>query len=156
MRAVVQRVREASVSVPAGDGTDATKVVGQIGQGLLVLLGVGAGDGDTDIRDLADKVLDLRLFEDDERKMNRSLRDVSGEILVISQFTLYGDCRKGRRPSFDAAEAPARAEELYRKWIDYVSGQGFSPHEGVFGAMMDVKLVNYGPVTLLLDSKKLF
>ena len=114
MRAVVQRVREASVSVPAGDGTDATKVGGQIGQGLLVLLGVGDGDGDTDIRYLADKVLDLRLFEDDERKMNRSLRDVSGEILVISQFTLYGDCRKGRRPSFDAAEAPARAEELYR------------------------------------------
>lgn len=154
MRAVVQRVREASVSVESGENISET--VGRIGQGLLVFLGVGQGDDDTDIRYLADKVLDLRIFEDGERKMNRSLRDVSGEILVISQFTLYGDCRKGRRPSFDAAETPTRADELYRRWIDYVRDQGFSPQEGVFGAMMDVRLVNHGPVTLLLDSKKTF
>lgn len=149
MRAVVQRVREASVSV---DG----ETVGKIGQGLLVLLGVGKDDDDTDLRYVADKVLDLRLFNDEQGKINKSLRQIAGEVLVISQFTLYGDCRKGRRPGFDAAETPSRAEELYRGWIDYVREKGFSPQEGVFGAMMDVRLLNEGPVTVLLDSKKEF
>ena len=149
MRAVVQRVREASVSVEG-------KVVGQIGAGLLVLLGCGADDSDDDIRYLADKVLDLRIFNDERERMNLSLRDLKREILVVSQFTLYGDCRKGRRPSFDAAEQPERAGKMYSRFVAYLNEQEFRPQEGIFGAMMDVHLVNDGPVTLLLDSKKTF
>lgn len=149
MRCVVQRVREASVTV-------AGEIVGKIGRGYMVLVGVGAEDTDRDVRYMADKVPNLRLFEDDEEKMNLSLADVGGEILAVSQFTLYGDARGGRRPSFIAAarpeEANARYEELVALWRD----KGFKVETGRFRTHMEVSLVNDGPVTLLLDSSKQF
>jgi len=149
MRAVVQRVSEASVRV---DG----RVVGQIGRGLVVLLGVGFGDTDADADLLVDKVLHLRIFPDEAGAMNRSLLDVSGELLVVSQFTLYGDARKGRRPSFIDAAPPEEANRLYRRYAEKARGSGLRVEEGVFKAMMHVALINDGPVTILLDSRKGF
>lgn len=145
MRAVVQRVLRATVSV---DGLQ----VSAIGQGLLVLLAAGHGDGPDQVRWMADKITGLRIFSDSRGKMNLSLRDVGGEILVVSQFTLYGDCRKGKRPSYSAAAAPETADTLYRSFIKAVRESGLPTREGVFGAMMQVDLINDGPVTLIVDS----
>jgi D-tyrosyl-tRNA(Tyr) deacylase len=149
MRAVVQRVRSASVEVGG-------RVAGQIDRGLVVFLGIGHGDGEKATRYLGDKILDLRIFPDEEHSMNRSLRDVQGEILLVSQFTLYGDARKGRRPSFAAAATPESAEAVYRDFARYLAEKGCPPREGVFGASMLVRLENDGPVTILLDSEKEF
>jgi D-tyrosyl-tRNA(Tyr) deacylase len=132
------------------------EVVGRIERGLLVLLGVAAGDGQDDARQLADKLVALRVFDDDAGKMNRSLADVGGAMLVVSQFTLLGDCRKGRRPSFDAAAPPEAAQSLYEVFAGHVRQQGIEVATGRFREMMQVHLVNDGPVTLLLDSRKLF
>ena len=149
MRAVVQRVSRASVTV---DGN----VIGKIQKGLVVLLGIGQGDTDKDIDYLAEKIVNLRIFDDTEGKMNISLLDVKGELLVVSQFTLYGDCRKGRRPSYDLAERPEIAEKLYNKFVDKCKSYGINVQTGQFQAMMVVEIHNDGPVTLLLDSKKVF
>lgn len=149
MRAVVQRVAESSVTV---DGL----VVGRIGLGLVVLLGVAQGDTDRDAEYLAEKISGLRVFEDDAGKMNLALADVGGGMLVISQFTLLGDCRKGRRPSFVDAAEPQEAERLYQHFVSIVEGQGIETQCGRFRAHMDVALVNDGPVTLMLDSRKAF
>ena len=149
MRAVVQRVSEASVSV---DG----KVTGATGPGLCVLVGVGTQDTEADAQWLADKVCDLRIFEDDAGKMNRSVLDVRGGVLAISQFTLFGDARKGTRPGFIDAARPELAQPLYARFCELVRARGVAVGEGVFRATMQVRIVNEGPVTLLLDSKKLF
>ncbi len=149
MRAVVQRVSRASVSV---DGD----TVSEIGAGFVVLLGVSDEDEKQDAEWLADKVANLRVFEDEEGKLNRSLLDTGGRMLLVSQFTLLGDCRKGRRPSFGHAAAPERANALYLVFADRAKALGIGVEKGVFQAMMDVELVNRGPVTLLLDSKKAF
>ncbi|HUR36434.1 MAG TPA: D-aminoacyl-tRNA deacylase [Terriglobales bacterium] len=149
MRAVIQRVTRASVTV---DG----EVVGQIGRGLLVLLGVATGDDEAAADYLADKTLGLRIFEDDAGKMNLSLADVGGEALVVSQFTLYGDVRKGKRPSFDRAARPEEANRLYEHFVQRIRAAGIQCATGKFQAMMDVELVNDGPVTILLDSEKAF
>ena len=149
MRAVLQRVTRASVVV---DGAE----VGRIGTGWLVLLGVARTDVDADADWLADKVANLRAFEDDAGKMNRSALDVGGAVLVISQFTLLGDCRTGRRPSFIEAAEPAEADRLYRRFHERVAAAGLTVATGVFRAQMQVELVNDGPVTLLLDSRKQF
>jgi D-tyrosyl-tRNA(Tyr) deacylase len=150
MRAVVQRVHRAEVRV---DG----EVVGRIGRGLLVLVGAGTGDGPADVSYLADKVVNLRIFEDDDGKMNRSLLEVGGALLAVSQFTLHGDARKGRRPSFVAALEPRAAETLYRDFVAAVARAGVAEvATGRFAAMMEVELVNWGPVTILLDSRKEF
>jgi D-tyrosyl-tRNA(Tyr) deacylase len=146
---VAQRVSRASVSV---DG----RVVGEIAAGLLVLLGVGQGDAFADADYLADKLMNLRIFADPEGQMNLSVRDIGGSILAVSQFTLYGDCRKGRRPGYSDAAPPELAEPLYRHFVTRLRESGVPVAEGVFRAMMDVSLVNSGPVTLLLDSRKLF
>jgi D-tyrosyl-tRNA(Tyr) deacylase len=147
MRACVQRVTEAQVAV-------AGQIVGRIGQGLLVLLGVAAGDSEEDARQLADKIVSLRVFDDEAGKMNRSLADMSGAMLVVSQFTLLGDCRKGRRPSFDAAAPPELARTLYELFAAHVREQGIEVATGRFREMMQVQLTNDGPVTLLLESRK--
>lgn len=149
MRACVQRVTRGAVHV---DG----RTIGEIGSGVVVLLGVGHDDSEEDAQFLAEKLTQLRIFADDEGKMNRSLLDIGGEMLVISQFTLMGDCRKGRRPSFIAAAAPDRANELYQYLVAAVAAKGIHVATGKFQAMMQVELVNDGPVTMLLDSKKLF
>jgi D-tyrosyl-tRNA(Tyr) deacylase len=149
VRAVVQRVSEASVGV---DG----RVTGSIGPGLCVLVGVGAGDSQEDARWLADKVLELRIFEDELGKMNRSLLDTGGALLAVSQFTLYGDARKGTRPGFIDAARPEVAQPLYDRFCAFCRARGVTVAEGVFRAMMQVHIVNEGPVTLLLDSKKIF
>jgi D-aminoacyl-tRNA deacylase len=149
MRACVQRVSEASVTV---DG----EIVGRIGAGLVVLLGVGDGDTADDARQLAQKIVELRIFGDDEGKMNRSLAETGGGLLVVSQFTLMGDCRKGRRPSFIGAAPPELAEQLYEEFVAAAAGLGITIATGRFRQHMDVALVNDGPVTLLLDSKKTF
>jgi len=149
MRAVIQRVSEASVRV---DG----RVVGAIGRGLLVLLGVGQGDSEADAEYLADKTVNLRIFPDDAGQMNRSVHDVSGAILAVSQFTLYGDSRRGRRPGYSDAAAPEEAQRLYAYFVERLRASGLGVEQGVFRAMMDVSLVNQGPVTLLLDSRKTF
>src|SRR5437868_10084182 len=149
MRACVQRVSEARVAV-------AGEIVGQIGRGLVVLLGVAADDSSDDVSYLADKIAELRIFPDEAGKMNRALQDISGEMLVVSQFTLLGDCRKGRRPSFIQAAAPELAERLYEMFIAAVGTQGIPVATGKFRAMMQVELVNDGPVTILLDSRKRF
>ena len=149
MRDVVQRVASASVTV-------AGKLISEIGKGLLIFHGVAQEDTSADLDYLTNKVANLRVFEDDEGRMNRSLLEVGGEALVVSQFTLYGDCRKGRRPSFIDAAPPEKAEALYQQFIRALSNTGISVRAGIFQAMMDVKLVNVGPVTILLDSSKLF
>jgi D-aminoacyl-tRNA deacylase len=149
MRAVVQRVSEARVTV---DG----EVVGEIGLGLCVLLGVAADDTLEDVTYTASKVVGLRIFEDADGKMNRSLAEQGGAMLVVSQFTLFGDCRKGRRPSFISAASPEHGNELYEAFVAAVREQGIEVATGRFRAMMDVALVNNGPVTLLIDSRKLF
>ena len=149
MRAVVQRVRAASVEVER-------QIVGKIGRGLLVFLGVCDADTQADVEYLAQKMMGLRIFEDEAGKMNLSLGDVRGELLGVSQFTLYGDCRKGRRPSFDGAGRPEHAKALYEALIRACRNGGFKTEHGIFGADMQVSLQNDGPVTLLLDSKKLF
>ena len=149
MRAVVQRVKQAQVHV---DG----ELVGSIQQGLLILLGVADGDSDADAQLMADKTVDLRIFEDAEGKMNLSLEQLNGQLLAVSQFTLLGDCRKGRRPSFARAAEPTEAERLYECYVAAVRKRGIDVATGRFRAMMDVSLVNWGPVTLMLDSKKLF
>lgn len=149
MRAVVQRVSRASVSVEGS-------VSGAINAGLLVLLGVGQDDQPSDADYLADKIVGLRIFEDEEEKMNRSVVDVGGAILAVSQFTLYGDVKRGKRPSFDAAARPERARELYEYFVTRVRSLGVRCETGVFQAIMQVKLVNSGPVTILIDSKKQF
>jgi len=149
MRAVVQRVSAASVTVGA-------RTIGQIGPGLLVLLGVETGDGPADARYIAAKVGDLRIFEDSARHMNRSVTDVGGAVLVVSQFTLAGDCRRGRRPSFDGAAPPDAAKPLYEDVIRELRAKGVAVETGEFQAMMQVSLVNDGPVTLILDSRKQF
>jgi D-tyrosyl-tRNA(Tyr) deacylase len=149
MRACVQRVSSASVTV---DG----KVVGEIAAGLVVLLGVAHGDTDADAEFMADKLVNLRIFSDEAGKMNLSLLDTGGEMLVVSQFTLLGDCRKGRRPSFVAAAPPDLAAALYATFVACVEAAGVHVATGTFQAMMDVALVNDGPVTMLLDSRKLF
>jgi D-tyrosyl-tRNA(Tyr) deacylase len=145
MRAVVQRVSRAGVTV---DG----EVVGTIGRGLLVLLGVAPSDTEAEARWLADKVVGLRIFPDDEGKMNRDVTEAGGGVLVVSQFTLYGDARKGRRPSFIGAAQPALAEPLYEAFVAAVRAQGVPAATGRFAAMMQVELVNDGPVTLLVDT----
>ena len=149
MRAVVQRVASARVEV---DGN----VTGSIGPGLVVLLGIRRGDGEEEARYLSEKVLDLRIFPDDKHSMNRSIREAGGQVLLVSQFTLYGDARKGRRPSFDRAEAPERAQQIYRRFVELLTAAQFRPEEGVFGAHMQVHLQNDGPVTILLDSDREF
>ena len=149
MRAVVQRVSQASVSVEG-------QSVARIDRGLLVLLGVGVADSDADADYLADKVVNLRLFPDEGGVMNRSVVDLAGAVLVVSQFTLYGDARKGRRPSYLDAAPPEQAARLYRSFVERVRAKGVRAEEGVFRAMMDVALVNEGPVTILLDSRKQF
>lgn len=149
MRAVVQRTAAASVTV---DG----EVIAAVGPGLTVLLGVGAGDSETDARYLAEKIVNMRIFTDNAGKMNLSIKDTFGELLVVSQFTLYGDCRKGRRPGFDAAAPPQEAEALYELFIRLCREQGITTQNGKFQAEMTVKLDNHGPVTILLDSNRLF
>ena len=145
MRAICQRVSLATVAVK-------DKVVGSIGPGLLVLLAAGKGDSAEQVRWMAEKIPGLRIFPDTEGKMNLSLTDVAGEILVVSQFTLYGDCRKGKRPSYSEAAPPHEAEALYRSFIETLRAREISVQEGIFGAMMQVELINDGPVTLILDS----
>lgn len=149
MRAVVQRVTNASVEV---DGTE----IGRCGRGVLVLLGISPDDGTAEAKWLADKVANLRIFPDDADKMNRSLLDIEGEALVVSQFTLYGDARKGRRPSFIRAADGPEAEAVYEKTVAELRALGITCGTGEFGAMMNVSLVNEGPVTILLDSEKAF
>jgi D-aminoacyl-tRNA deacylase len=146
MRAVIQRVK--SASVVAG-----TEVTGSIGKGLLVLLGVAVSDTIGDAEYLADKTVNLRIFEDENHKMNRSLLDIGGEILVVSQFTLLGDCKKGRRPSFVNAAPPELADKLYRQFVDRIRQKDVSVKTGRFQAKMAVSLINDGPVTLVVDSK---
>lgn len=149
MRAVVQRVTEAEVTV-------SDRSVGKIGKGFLVLLGVGNNDTEIDAQYMADKVARLRVFEDEEGKMNLALKDVGGAVLVVSQFTLYGDARKGNRPGFTDSAPPERAEFLYRFFITALERHDIKVARGEFGARMKVRLVNDGPVTILLDSSKLF
>ena len=149
MRLVVQRVKEARVKVK-------DEIIGEIGQGLLVFLGVGAEDTEADVDYLVEKVLHLRIFPDGQGKFNLSLVEIDGALLVISQFTLWGDCRKGRRPSFSEAAPPSAAEPLYALFIDTVRAKGVPVAGGRFQEMMEVGLVNDGPVTILLDSKKNF
>lgn len=145
MRAVVQRVKEARVKIEG-------KTVGQIGPGLLVLLGVGEGDSEKDAEFLAEKIVNLRIMNDPQGKMNLSVKDVGGKILVVSQFTLYGDTSKGRRPSFVKAAKPGKAKKLYKKFTQEIKASGLKVETGKFGALMQVELINDGPVTLILES----
>ena len=145
MRAVLTRVKSASVTI---DG----QVVGKIGQGFLILLGVGPNDTERECRYLAEKALGLRVFEDENGKMNKGVEDVSGQVLVVSQFTLYGNCRKGRRPSFTDAAGPELGNKLYEQFLADCARLGYEPQHGQFGADMQVESVNDGPVTLLLDT----
>lgn len=149
MRAVIQRVSNAKVTVVG-------ETVGSINAGLLVLLGVAHDDDESDADYLARKTAGMRIFEDAAGKMNHSVLDIEGQVLVVSQFTLFGDCRRGRRPSFDDAAPPARADELYQRYAAQLTQQGLRVETGTFQAMMKVELANEGPVTILLDSKKLF
>jgi D-tyrosyl-tRNA(Tyr) deacylase len=149
MRAVVQRVSRAQVAVNG-------EIAGQIGPGLLVLLGVGRDDSKADAAYLAEKIAGLRIFEDDQRKMNRSVLDARGSVLVVSQFTLYGDVRKGKRPSFDAAAPPEKARQIYEFFVEKIRASGLRCETGRFQETMKVELANEGPVTILLDSAKGF
>ena len=148
MRLVLTRVREASVSI-------AGETVGAIGRGFLILLGIGPEDTPAHCRKLCEKALGLRIFEDENGKMNLGLADVGGEVLVVSQFTLYGDCSHGRRPSFTGAAAPEKAIPLYEQFLEECARLGYPPQHGVFGADMQVQSVNDGPVTLIIDTKDL-
>lgn len=152
MRAVIQKVRHAGVAAAENEATP----FATIGVGLYVLLGVGDGDGADDVRYIADKIAGLRIFEDDDGKMNRSVSDVGGSVLLVSQFTLYGDARRGRRPSFSHAAAPDAAENLYLQVAQALRDQGLTVAEGQFRTHMLVSLCNDGPVTILLDSHKTF
>lgn len=147
MRAVIQRVNNASVTV---DGT----TVGEIGKGLLVFLGIGDGDTENDLKYIAEKTAGLRIFSDEDDKMNLSVKDIGGEILAVSQFTLYGDCRKGRRPNFTSSMEPVGAERMYEKFIAMIRDMKIKTECGVFGADMQVSISNDGPVTIILDSSK--
>ena len=147
MRAVVQRVKSGEVLVEG-------RSTGKIGKGLLVFVGMARGDGEKQISYMASKLPDLRIFEDDAGKFNLSLREIGGEMLIVSQFTLYGDCRKGRRPSFIEAEEPVAARNLYKRLIDRLRESGVPVQTGEFQAKMEVHLVNDGPVTILLDSAR--
>lgn len=149
MRVVIQRVKEARVEVNG-------ETVGEIGKGFLLLLGVGRDDSEADVNYLVDKILGLRVFEDENGKMNLSIKETGGEVLVVSQFTLFGDCRKARRPSFDQAAPPELAENLYTRFVENLKEKGIRIDTGKFGEIMEVHLTNSGPLTLLLDSKKLF
>jgi D-tyrosyl-tRNA(Tyr) deacylase len=149
MRAVVQRVKGAEVRV-------GEEIVGRIGFGFVVLVGVGKNDTEATGEALAEKIANLRVFDDDQGRMNRSLLEVGGQALCVSQFTLYGDCRKGRRPSYDQAAVPDQALLLYESFVESLRRRGIPTETGRFRAMMDVELVNDGPVTLLLDSDRLF
>jgi D-tyrosyl-tRNA(Tyr) deacylase len=146
MRAVIQRVKSSSVTI-------GNELVGKIDKGLLVLLGISISDKTDDAKYLADKIVNLRIFEDENRKLNRSLIDMGGEMLVVSQFTLLGDCNKGRRPSFVKAAPPELANELYRQFVECVRQKDVSVKTGRFQAMMEVALINDGPVTLIVESK---
>jgi len=146
---VVQRVRRCRVVVES-------KTVGEIGAGLLVLLGVGKNDTETAVEYMVEKILGLRIFEDADEKMNLSVQDIGGEVLVVSQFTLYGDVRRGKRPSFDAAARPEEARRLYECFVEKVRSAGLRCETGQFQAMMEVELTNSGPVTILVDSEKTF
>jgi D-tyrosyl-tRNA(Tyr) deacylase len=148
MRAVIQRVSSASVAVD-------NQIVGQIGKGLLIYLGIAKPDTQSDAEFLAEKIINLRIFADDAGKMNLSLQDISGQVLLVSNFTLQGDCRKGRRPGFDAAAEPVSAEQLYEKTANLIAGKGLTVAKGVFGAYMQVTSINDGPVTFILDSARL-
>ena len=148
MKAVVTRVHHASVIIEE-------RINGQIGQGYLILLGVGPNDTEAECRCLAEKALGLRIFEDENEKMNLGLEAVGGQVLVVSQFTLYGNCRKGRRPSFVEAAPPALGEEMYEKFLSICQELGYPPQHGRFGANMQVESVNDGPVTLILDTDQL-
>ena len=148
MRALIQRVSRARVTVDE-------KVVGEIGRGLLVLLGVGQGDGEAQVKTIVDKIVNLRIFEDDEGKMNRSILEVGGQVLVVSQFTLYADVRRGRRPSFTNAAPPALAEPLVEHFKAVLVTYGLTVADGIFGAYMEVELLNNGPVTIWIDSEEL-
>jgi len=149
MRAVIQRVSRASVTV---DG----ETTGEIGAGILVLLGIHRDDGTKEIQWMVEKIIHLRIFEDKNGKMNDSLLDTGGAMLIVSQFTLYGDCRKGRRPGYSSAAPPDSAKNLYQQFIDSIKQKNIPASCGRFQAHMDVELVNDGPVTLMLDSSKLF
>jgi len=149
MRAVVQRVQRAEVRVKG-------EVIGRIGPGLVVLVGIAQTDSDADLKVLAEKIVNLRVFADEQGKMNRSLLEGGGQVLCVSQFTLYGDCRKGRRPSYDQAAGPEAARRLYDDFVAALRAHGIPVATGQFQAMMEVELVNDGPVTLLLDSEKKF
>lgn len=149
MRAVVQRVTRGAVTV---DGRE----ISRIGRGLVILLGVGRGDGRADVDYLVDKVAGLRIFEDSEGKMNLSVRETGGEVLAVSQFTLHGDARKGRRPSFSEAAAAEEAVQLYEAFVQGLSAEGIPVKTGIFQAMMEVEIRNDGPVTILLDSRRAF
>jgi len=149
MRAVIQRVKSAQVIVNE-------KIIGSIGFGLLVLLGISREDNCDDADYLVEKTVNLRIFDDQDGKMNRTLLDVGGEMLIVSQFTLIADCRKGRRPSFTAAAEPAEAKKLYQYFIERVKEKGITVATGEFQALMEVGLINNGPVTILMDSKKVF
>jgi len=146
MRAVIQRVKSSSVTVSG-------ELIGNIGRGLLVLLGVSSSDKTDDAEYLADKIANLRIFEDSNHKLNRSLIDMEGEMLVVSQFTLLGDCKKGRRPSFVKAASPELANELYKQFVECVRQKGITVKTGRFQTMMEVSLINDGPVTLIVESK---
>lgn len=146
MRVILQRVKEAKVTVE-------DKIVGEIQKGMLLLVGAKIGDTEEDVKYLADKCVNLRIFEDQDQKMNLSANDVGAEVLVVSQFTLYADTRKGRRPSFTDALEPALAEKLYLKFIDEIKAKGLKTECGIFGAKMLVQIFNWGPVTFILDSK---
>ncbi len=146
MRVVVQRVRQAGVSIEG-------EIISKIGTGLLVFLGIEKTDTEQDADYLVNKIINLRIFEDNNHKMNLSLIDTASQVLVVSQFTLYGDCRKGRRPSFDRAASVKEAERLYEYFVDKISSYGVNTKAGRFRAMMEVSLVNYGPVTFIIDSR---
>ena len=147
MRAVVQRVKSAEVYVEG-------RLCGKIGKGLLVFIGIGKGDQEEDLSYMISKLPGLRIFEDAHEKFNLSLGEIGGEMLIVSQFTLYGDCRRGRRPSFTEAEEPATARSIYEEFVSRLQGQGIPVQTGEFQAKMDVHLINDGPVTLLLDSRR--
>jgi D-aminoacyl-tRNA deacylase len=149
MRAVLQRVHQASVSVKGC-------ITGSIGRGLLVFLGISTDDTEQDMRYLVSKIISLRAFEDHDGKMNLSLHDIDGSLMVVSQFTLYGDCRKGRRPSFTRAASPEKARGWYERSIELLRAEGVPVETGSFREMMDISLINDGPVTFLLDSRRLF